>query len=38
MPAQYGFDFTEFDSVAADFDLVVQASEELEIAVGQITR
>src|SRR5207302_4041767 len=38
VPAQYGFDFTEFDSVAADFDLVIQASQELKIAVGQITR
>ena len=30
-----GFDFAEFDAEAADFDLVIGASEEFEDAVGE---
>ncbi len=29
-----GFDFAEFDAVAAEFDLVVDASDEFEVSVG----
>src|SRR5690606_24929002 len=34
--AEGGFDFAEFDAVAADFDLVVGAFEEFELAVGAL--
>ncbi|MER5882186.1 hypothetical protein ABT119_40455, partial [Streptomyces sp. NPDC001910] len=32
--AQHGFDFAEFDAVAADLDLVVGSAGEFEEAVG----
>ncbi len=34
--AEGGFDFAEFDAVAADFDLLVDAAEEVEGAVGEV--
>ena len=34
--AQDGFDFAGFDAVAAELDLVVDASEEFEVAVGAV--
>ena len=35
--AETGFDFAQFDAEAAQFDLVVDATEELDTAVGQIS-
>ncbi|MFG2439332.1 hypothetical protein, partial [Streptomyces sp. NPDC048508] len=33
-PTEYGFDFAEFDAVAADLDLVVGSAGEFEEALG----
>ena len=37
MRAEGGLDFTEFDAVPAQFDLCVLPSEELDLAVGQVS-
>ena len=36
MRGEEGLDFTEFDTEAADFDLVVETAEVFEIAIGEI--
>src|SRR5215471_6250148 len=37
MLAQHGFNLTQLHSKAAQFDLLIKASEELQPAVGQVT-
>jgi hypothetical protein len=34
--SEHGFDLTEFDAVSTDLDLIVDAAEELDVAVRQI--
>jgi hypothetical protein len=34
--SEHGFDLTEFDTIATDLDLIVDAAEKLDVAVGQI--
>ena len=36
MGGEEGLDFTEFDTEAADFDLMVEAAEVFDIAIGEI--
>jgi len=38
MIVEHGFDLSRFDSIAANFELIIDATEELDIAVGQPTR
>src|SRR3954469_1441491 len=38
MTCQYGFDLTEFNAETTDFDLIVNASKELNSAIGAVTR
>ena len=38
MLAQHCFDLSEFNTETAQLDLMVEASEQLEVAIGQVTR
>ncbi len=38
MLSEHGFDFAEFDAIAANLDLIVNSSEKLDVAVRQVTR